>query len=217
MSYSAQYTNLEAGPLTPVIDPAAINPGNPPPTYFAPQQWTGGMTNVLAGPAGSAGLTKFEVTLPPNFSQFILSYDINPDFSATTLSLVHETDLIIVGIDGSWYNGSCQKNNAQGGMWQIPDASGNWQTTGFKPGLFPSGTWTSVKVKYTVNWTAKTISTVSIQDGATVFPILSAMQTTPAKQGMGWQPGILVGQIQDCLKLAGTYSRSMRNVGIGMS
>ncbi len=175
------------------------------------------MTNFLAGPAGSAGLTKFQVALQPNFSTFLFSYEINPDFSSTALSLVNETDLIIVGTDGGWYNGSCQKNNVEGGMWQIPDAAGDWKDTGFKPGLFAAGVWTPVKVKYQINWTAKTISTLSIQEGATIFPILSAMQTTPAKQGMGWQPSILVGQIQDCMKATGAYTRSMRNVGIAMS
>ncbi len=111
-SYTASYTNLET--IVPGIDikPADVNPGLPPPTSFTDEPWAGGTTINVDGPPYSAGLSKRSVPLPPNVSQFTLTYQINPSETATLYAQVYETDLIIVDPNGNRYNGSCQMNNA---------------------------------------------------------------------------------------------------------
>ena len=144
MQYSASYINLETIAPGIDIDPANINPGQEPPTSFTDEPWSGGTTINISGPAYSAGLSKRSVPLPANVSQFTLTYQISPSEDAIEYSQVHETDLMIVDSAGNRYNGSTQKNNQAGGIWEIANAAGDWVPTGFKPGLFRPGVWTAV-------------------------------------------------------------------------
>ena len=217
MLYTASYTNIET--LFPGIDtnPANINPGQQEPTSFTDQPWNGGTTIAIDGSKYSAGLSKRVVPLPTSISAFTFTYQIRPSQTAALYSQVHETDLIIVDPLGNRYNGSCQKNNEEGGMWQIVNAAGDWVDTGFKIGLFTPDVWTTVTVIFKANWQALTLSVTSISDGTLTQAIPSSLQNIPATQKSGWQPSILDVQIQDGLNaLGGGYSRDMRNIGIEM-
>lgn len=217
MLYSASYVNIET--ITPGEDtnPVDINVGASSPTSFTDQQWNGGTTINISGPAYSAGLSKRTVTLPANVSQFTVQYQIRPSQTAALYSQVHETDLMIVDATGNRYNGSTQKNNQEGGMWQVANATGGWVDTGFKPGLFVPDTWSPVAVVYKANWTALTLSVVSIMDGNQVFSLPPTLLNIPATQKSGWQPSILDIQIQDCLNSSGgAYTRDMRDIAILM-
>lgn len=216
MNFAAQYSNLEAIPngWTTASGPS-INPVAP--AAFNVEQWNGGLTTVIAGLPYSGALAKCPLPLPPGVSNFTLSYQIRPDMDAEEFSQIHETDLILVDAAGSWYNGSCQKNNAEGGMWQVVNAAGSWVDTGFKPGLFAPMQWTPVSVVYKVNWGVG-ISMVSITDNGTTFQIPSTLQNLPLKTGMGWAPNEIVIQVQECLNgSAGAYTRDMTAINIAMS
>jgi hypothetical protein len=223
MLFSASYANLET--IVPGIDmnPADINPGGPEPTSatgFTDEPWSGGTTVSINGPQWFAGLSKRSVTPPTgllqSISQITVTYDIRPSQTASLFAQLHETDLIIVDANGNRYNGSCQKNNEEGGMWQIVNAQGNWVDTGFKPGLFTPDVWTPVSVVYRVNWQALTLSVIGITDGTTPFLIPAALQNVPAVKNSGWQPNLLDIQIQDTLIKAGSYTRDMKNIGISL-
>jgi hypothetical protein len=217
MSFVAEVNGIEAiaGGFTIASGPS-INPISP--TAFAVQQWNGGLTVNVIGPADSAAVGKIQLPLTPGPSNFSLTYQIRPSMAAAQVSQCHETDLIIVGPDGSWYNGSCQLNNAEGGMWQIANASGAWVDTGFKPGLLIPEQWVTIIINYQINWTAKTLSVISITDGSQVFQIPTSLQNIPAKTGMGWAPNIIVLQLQDCLNASGgAYTRDMTGINLTMS
>lgn len=216
-AFEASYTTLEQ--LAPGIDttPADINPGEPAPTSFTDEPWSGGTTINISGPAYSAGLSKRAVALPAGVSQFTLTYQVDPSPEAAAHSQVNETDLIIVDAAGNKYNGSCQINNEEGGMWQIATATGAWVDTGFKPGPWATDTWTLVSVVYRANWTGLTLSVVSISDAGQTFTVPAALQNVPAVQKSGWQPSLLDVQIQDGLNSAGgSYTRQMRDIDILM-
>lgn len=212
-SFNASYTNLET--IAPGIDttPADINPGGPVPAYFNDETWNGGTSDTIAGVAYAAGLSKRAVTLPANVSQFTLSYQVRVSQTGAAYSQANETDLMIVDSNGTLYNGSTRLNNQEGGMWQITNSAGGWVDTGFKPGLFAADTWTSVVVVYQANWTAQTLSVLSITDGST-FTVPAALRQVETMANSGWQKAILDVQIQDTLVKAGAYTRDMRNIGI---
>jgi len=215
-SYTTSYFNIENTTSAIDINPANINVGEQPPTSFIDENWGGGITTTVVGPAYSAGLSKRVVALPANVHQFTFSYQIRPSQTATIYAQVYETDLMIVDASGNRFNGSCQINNYEGGMWQIANASGGWVDTGFKPGLLPPDVWTQVSVVYLVNWQKLTLSVVSIEQGSQVFSgIAPALQNIPATQKSGWQPSILDVQIQDGMDSEpGGFSRDMRNITI---
>ena len=217
--FTAGYSNLET--LTPGIDvnPTNINPGAPPPASFTDESYAGGTTINVSGPAYSAGLSKRAVPLPTNVTihQITMTYQINPSQNAILYAQVHETDLMFVDAAGDLYNGSCQLNNQEGGMWQIAKAGGAWIDTGFKTGLLPPGVWTTVVVVYQPNWTTLTLSVVSITVGALTFTIPASMQNVAAVQKSGWQPNLLDVQIQDGLNSkGGAFTRDMRNISIAV-
>lgn len=220
MLLTAQYSKLET--LTPQIDttPADINAGQPPPTLFRDDIYPDGTTITIDGPAYSAGLSKRYVTPPAgllqSFKTFTFSYQIRISETALIYSQVHENDFRVVDASGNVYPGDAQKNNYQGGMWQIPNGKGGWIDTGFKPGLFTPDVWNPVSVIFEVNWTAKTITFVSITDGVSTFAVPPAIATIPAA-ALNWPAGLLGFQNQEGLNaLGGTYTRSTRNISISM-
>lgn len=217
-TYTAAYANLENAPAVVDTAPADINPGEQQPLSFTDEAWSGGITTSITGPAYSAGLSKRVVTLPANVHQFTFAYQIRPSQAAALYAQVFERDLIIVDAAGNRYNGSCQINNYEGGMWQIANAAGGWVDTGFKSGLLPPDVWTQIAVVYQVNWQALTMSVVSIEDGSQVFSGLSPpLENVAATQKSGWQPSILDVQIQEGLDSEpGSYTVDMRNIGILM-
>jgi len=213
MNYTARYANLETITPTIVTDPVEINPGQLVPLAFTDEPWNGGTTIIIDGPAYSAGLSKRAVPLPPNVSQFTMSYDISPGANAATFSQVHETDLMIVDPKGNLYNGSTQLNNITG-TWEVVNATGDWVATIAKTGNLPPRTWTTVSVTYLVDWVAQTITCVAITVAGVTYPV---NLTTPARSNSGWALGLIVIQLQDCVSaMAGAYNRDMRNIGITM-
>lgn len=217
-TYTAAYANLENAPAVVDTTPADINPGEQQPLSFTDEAWSGGITTSITGPAYSAGLSKRVVALPANVHQFTLTYQIRPSQAAALYAQVYERDLIIVDAAGNRYNGSCQINNYEGGMWQIANAAGGWVDTGFKPGLLPPDVWTQIAVVYQVNWQALTMSVVSIEDGGQPFSgFAPPLENVAATQKSGWQPSILDVQIQEGLDSEpGSYTVDMRNLDILM-
>ncbi len=215
--YSIEYLQMET--MAPGIDttPANINPGGPVPAYFSDQTWNGGTTVTIAGAAYAAGLSKRAVALPANVSQCTLSYQIRVSQTAAANSQANETDLMIVDPNGTLYNGSMRKNNQEGGRWQITNSAGGWVDAGFNPGPFPPDVWTPVAVVYQANWSAQSLTILSIFDGTQSLLTPFSVPATFKPEVMansGWQKSILDVQIQDTLMVAGAYTRDMRDITI---
>ena len=217
--FSACYSKLET--IVPLIDtdPAHINPGQQPPALFRDDQFPGGTTITIDGPAYSAGLSKRYVIPPPgllqSFTLFTFSYQIQPSELAALYSQVHENDFRMSGSSGEVYVGDAQKNNADGGLWMLPDGKGGWVPTTFKPGLFTPDVWTSVSVSFEIAW-GKSITFLSITDDGETFAVPAAIATIPAA-ALAWQPGLLGFQNQEGLNaLGGIYTCSRRNLTISM-
>lgn len=218
--FSASYSNLEA--LTPAIDttPAHINPGGNVPTWFSDEPWAGGTTiNIGSLLPWSAGLSKRFVTAPagllPSISNITFSYQIRLSQTAAKYGQAQENDLMVTDAAGNLYNGSCRKMGAQ---WQIVNPVGVWTNVGYGNLVpFQPDYWTPVIIQYALNWTAKTITVLSISDNGVLFTIPNPW-AVPATPNSGWQPSILDWQAQETIgAVPGSYSRDTRNVSLVLS
>jgi len=212
--FTASYLNLEQMVAGIDLAPGNINPGGPAPSSFTDEIWNGGTTVSVSGPAYAAGLSKRAVALPAGVSQFTVSYQTRASQASARYSQANETDLMIVDGAGTLYNGSTRLDNQEGGEWQITNARGAWVDTGFKPGLFPADTWVQVSVVYQANWSASTLSVVSIAQGGQVFSIPAALASVETMANSGWQKNLLDVQLQETLVVAGSYTRDMKNINI---
>lgn len=205
------YGPLETLPYSIDTTPADINPGCPAPDDFTDEPNADGSRSIsIAGPAGSAGLSKRTLSIADALSlglyNFEFSYDINPDANAALFAQVYETDPVIVDQNGIVYiKGSSQYNLAEGGEFDI----GGWTPTGIKTAI-PCGVWTTVIEKFGINPATQTLVWQSIQGIA----VPASITTFQGNTGMGWTPySQFVLQIQNCLaSKPGIYSRNMRNI-----
>lgn len=214
------YSKIET--IVPGIDtnPADINPGGPTPLYFN-DVFAGGVTTMtLVGERYAAGLSKRVVTLPEGVSRFTFTYAIRPSQLAALYAQVYENDLMFVDSKSRRYNGSVRKNCVTG-EWEIVNVTGDWVPTGFKPAPFAPDVWTTVTIVFQINWTAFTLSVVSITDGTKSFTVTAPLpQNNPAitTDNPPWQADIIDWQSQGTLNTnvivgaIASYTQEMMNV-----
>jgi hypothetical protein len=154
------------------------------------------------GEAYAGWLAKHVAPLLTPSALITFSYLINPDSSATFNAQALETDTRLTDASGWTYNGSCQLNLAEGGMWQVPNpTTGEWFDIGVRTGPLPANTWTPVTITYSLDYSARLISIVNIQVSGTTHPI-PVPQKLPAKL-LGWTASQVVTQLQPCLNSRG--------------
>lgn len=159
-------------------------------------------------------------------------WKINPSVEAAALARCYECDAKIIFPAApnsstqiqNEYDGSAQLNLAEGGMWQIDDATPTWVDTGYKPGPFPAGVWTPFTIVYKLDYTAKTLSVISIAQGNNAAYAIPATLQNIAAHNSNWamyvnnipEP-LLKIQIQlDCNTTPGAFSAEY-NLDVGWS
>jgi hypothetical protein len=172
---------------------------NPVPAdEFKVVPWPGGMTTQIVASKPYGGAEAYTPTFPivPGTSQYTLSYKMMFPGAALSAAQAMEFDMMAVAPDtsGDVANMSCQCVVADNWTWEVAGAGGAWITTGISTPLQPN-VWNSVQVKFSVNWTAKTVTCVSI----TVNGVVHAVSTgaIPFNQ-LKWNPpsvGLLQRQL----------------------
>jgi hypothetical protein len=204
---NAALLNLEQDDWSSVVGPT-INPLSPS-AYKAVNTKSELRLYVIGAP--DAGWLAKHVAPFVQVPAITFRYDLDPDTATASNAQVIETDSKFTDAAGWTYDGSCQLNLAEGGMWQIANAAGAWVDTGIKSGIVPER-WTPIEIVYALDFVNRAISVQSISSDGVLESVPAALQSVPAKQ-VGWEPNQIVTQLQQVLNSTGSaYSVGFRNI-----
>jgi hypothetical protein len=157
---------------------------------------------------GYGGWLCKNVCRPPLLTKtMVFEYIVVIDDATLQSAQVIETDHKTTDAAGWTYDGSLQFNIADNWMVEI---SAPWKKTGIRVPAPTPGVPMQVSILYTQDYAAHTITFVSITvDGAE-----SAIGLTYNAQQVGWAPGEIVTQLQQCNRsIPGGYTLKFPRVG----
>lgn len=132
------------------------------------------------------------------------------DHQAPICAQAIEIDFI-VAIGGLKGNGSTQINYAEGGNWQIVDASGKWVDTGINPGkLVP---WVQYPMEISYDFGNKQFSVESLTLCGETYHVPQSMQNLDM-QSTDWADSASVQVQQDLGAAGGAFSIFMKDLAI---
>jgi hypothetical protein len=180
-------SGFEAGTWS-INNNTQVNPV--PADDFKVVQWTGGMTTQIVGSKAYAGAEAYTpiFNIVPGTSEYTLAYKMMFPGAALVVAQALEFDMMGVAPDtsGAVANMSCQCVVANNWMWMIAGAGGNWVATNISTPLLPNA-WNSIVVRFSVNWTAKTVTCLSITVNGVIHPVPASLGAVPFNL-LKWNP-----------------------------
>lgn len=186
--------------------------GGVPPTKCGNILRSGGWREFYTqGPAWACWLTAVHRQVLCKQPSFVsVSFSLMTDHLAPTCAQAIEIDFIL-SLNGLKGNGSSQFNYAEGGMWQIVDAKGNWVDTGIETAIFVPWVPHPIKIEYYFDAKEFSVSSLAVCGDHNV--VVANQQQIPM-QPTNWGESASVQVQQDLGAAGGAFSIFMKDLAI---